>query len=284
MAAVKSKTKKVAVKEKTVKKEPAGLGSEKKELNPPHPSFKKEGTGLELPVYNTEGKEVSKIELNSQIFGLKLNPDLVKQAVEAQMSQSRIPYAHVKDRSEVRGGGKKPWRQKGTGRARHGSIRSPIWRGGGVTFGPRKEKVFAKKINKKMRRRALFMVLSGKAHDNELIILDDLKLGQPKTKLIAKVLKNIFGVFAGVAERNSALSRSSASLLQDKSLAKARTPSVLIALPVSDKNVILAVRNIPKSSTIGASSLNVIDLLSHKYLIMPKESLGVIEKTFKNHE
>ncbi|MFH0852428.1 MAG: 50S ribosomal protein L4, partial [bacterium] len=115
---------------------------------------------MELTVYNTEGQEVEKIELPEKVFGLKVNNNLVKQAYEAQMSQARIPYAHAKDRSEVRGGGKKPWRQKGTGRARHGSIRSPLWRGGGVTHGPRKEKVYAKDINKKMKRAALLMVLS----------------------------------------------------------------------------------------------------------------------------
>lgn len=246
MPTVKSKTKKTVVKTKTVKKE-------------------EKPAGLELTVFNTDGKEVSKLDLNPQIFGLKINPDLVKQTVEAQMSQSRVPYAHTKDRGEVRGGGKKPWRQKGTGRARHGSIRSPIWRGGGVTFGPRKEKVFAKKINKKMRRKALFMVLSGKVRDKELILLDDLKLEQPKTKLMAKIINNIFGAPA---------------LAGDKSLAKAMTPSVLIALPAPDKNVILAARNIPRFLTIGANSLNVVDLLNYKYLIMPKKALEVIERTF----
>lgn len=252
MPTVKSKTKKTA---KTIKIEKAVAEVKESKKEP----------GLFLPVYDTNGKEVATAELRPEIFGLKLNPDLVKQVVEAQISQSRIPYAHTKDRGEVRGGGKKPWRQKGTGRARHGSIRSPIWRGGGVTFGPRKEKVFAKKINKKMRRKALFMVLSGKVRDKELILLDDLKLEQPKTKLMAKIINNIFGAPA---------------LAGDKSLAKARTPSVLIALPVPDKNVILAARNIPRFSTIGANSLNVVDLLNYKYLIMPKEALEVIERTF----
>jgi len=231
---------------KAVKKEPAG----------PSTSL---GVNLELAVYNQEGQEVEKIELPQEIFGLKINQNLVKQAAEAQLSQSRIHYAHAKDRSEVRGGGKKPWRQKGTGRARHGSIRSPIWKGGGVTFGPRKEKNFAKKINKQMKRQALFMVLSGKARDNEIIILDDLKLEQPKTKIMAQIIKSIQ---AGVK----------------KELSK----GTLMITSQKDGNIILATRNIPKIDTIGAGSLNVVDLLSYKYLLMPKGAIEIIQKTYGN--
>ncbi len=259
MPSVKPKTEKVAKEKKTVKKEPAGLESEQKEKNPPQPSFKKEGVGLELAVYNQEGQEVEKITLPQEIFGLKINQDLVKQAVEAQMSQSRIPYAHAKDRSEVRGGGKKPWRQKGTGRARHGSIRSPIWRGGGVTHGPRKEKNFAKKINKKMRRAALLMTLSGKVKDNELVVLDDLKLEQPKTKEMVKIIRQLAGKVKSDLDKGA-----------------------LVVIPQKDENIIRATRNIPKFSTIGVQSLNVVDLLSYKYLLMPKGAIEVIKKIFLN--
>ena len=238
MSPVKSKTKKAV--------------SSKKEGK----AVKKEPVSLELAVFNQEGKEVEKIKLPEKIFGLKLNPDLVKQAYEAQMSQARIPYAHAKDRSEVRGGGKKPWRQKGTGRARHGSSRSPIWRGGGATFGPRKDTVFAKNINKKMRRAALLMVLSGKARDNEIVILDDLKLEQPKTKLMAQVIKNLNSV------KNDL----------DK--------GALVVMGAKNENITRATRNIPKFLTIGAQNLNVVDLLNHRYILMPKSAIEVIEKTF----
>lgn len=242
MPIVKLKTEKVA-KAKPAKKEPAG------------PSTKL-GVNLELAVFNQEGQEVEKIVLPPEIFGLKVNQDLVKQAVEAQMSQTRIPYAHAKDRSEVRGGGKKPWRQKGTGRARHGSIRSPIWVGGGVTHGPRKEKNFAKKINKQMRRQALLMVLSGKARDNEIIILDNLKIEQPKTKLMAGVVSRLEKVRVDLKK------------------------GALIVMAAKDENIIRAVRNLFKITTVGANSLNIVDLLSYKYLLLPRETIGVIKKTF----
>lgn len=236
MPVVKTKRKKPASKEKAVKKEPARL---------------------ELAVFNKEGNEVSRIELNPQIFGLKINTGLIKQSYEAQMSQSRTPYAHAKDRSEVKGGGKKPWRQKGTGRSRHGSIRSPIWRGGGVTFGPRKEKKFAKKINRKMRRKALLMVLSGKARDNELIFLDELKLEQPKTKEMVMIIRQLAEKVKNDIKKGG-----------------------LVVLPSKDENIVRATRNIPKFLAIGAGNLNIVDLLNYKYVLMPKQAAEVIEKTY----
>ena len=144
---------------------------------------------LKVLTYTQNGKESGKAELPSEIFDVKMNSDLVHQVVIAQMSNQRQVIAHTKDKSEVRGGGKKPWKQKGTGRARHGSIRSPIWKGGGVTFGPTKDRNFKKKINKKMRRKALFMVLSSKVKDKEMIILDELKIEKPKTKEIMKIIQ-----------------------------------------------------------------------------------------------
>jgi large subunit ribosomal protein L4 len=234
MSPVKSKTKKAIISKKAAKT-PAGL---------------------ELAVFNQEGKEVAKINLPANIFGLRFNPSLVKQAYEAQMSQARIPYAHAKDRSEVRGGGKKPWRQKGTGRSRHGSIRSPIWRGGGATFGPRKDTVFAKNINKKMRRSALLMVLSGKARDNEIVVLDDLKLEQPKTKLMANVVKKLNDVKNDLGK------------------------GALVVMADKNENIIRATRNIPKFMTIGAQNLNIVDLLNHRYVLMPKSAIEIIERTF----
>jgi large subunit ribosomal protein L4 len=209
---------------------------------------------LSLPVYNIQGEKTGTIELSEKIFGLKINNDLVYQAITVQMAGRRTPLAHTKERGEVRGGGRKPWRQKGTGRARHGSIRSPIWRGGGTTFGPRKEKVFAKKMNKKARRKALLMALSSKIKDKELVILDKLELKEPKTKLMAEIISKLF---------------------------KKTPKSILIATPKKDENIIRANRNLPYTKTIAADSLNIIDLLSFKYLFLDKEAIKMIEKTYE---
>src|SRR3989338_3994717 len=142
---------------------------------------------MKVKIYNQSAKETGTVELPDSVFGLKWNADLVHQVVTSQAANLRRGTAHAKDRAQVRGGGRKPWRQKGTGRARHGSIRSPIWRGGGVTHGPLKEKNYAKKINKKMAKKAFYTVLSAKARDNEIIVLDDLKFAEPKTKLAAEM-------------------------------------------------------------------------------------------------
>ena len=208
---------------------------------------------MELPIYDTDGKEVSSVKLAPEIFNVKMNPNLVYQVAVSQMANRRKVIAHTKDRSEVRGGGKKPWRQKGTGRARHGSIRSPLWKGGGVTFGPTKARVFKKEIPKKMRRLAFFMVISAKAQNSLLILLDKLKIEKPKTKSMAEILKKL----------------------------PCRNESCLIALPEMDKNLILATRNLPDVQTVQAKDLNCLDLLSFKYLLMPKETIKVIKETFK---
>jgi len=212
---------------------------------------------MKVTVYNQEGKEVGQTLLPNEIFGLKVNPDLVHQVVVSQMANRRKVIAHAKGRAEVRGGGRKPWRQKGTGRARVGSIRSPLWRGGGVTFGPTKERVFKKKINKKMRKIAFFMALSAKVKNNLLLILDKLSLEQPKTKSMTKIIENW--------------------KLKIKNF---KEGSCLIASPRKDENIIRATRNIPNLQTIEARNLNTLDLLSFKYLIMPKETIKVIKETF----
>lgn len=201
--------------------------------------------------YNQQGEKVGQTRLPSEIFGVKISPDLVHQVTVSQMANRRQVLANTKGRGEVRGGGKKPWRQKGTGRARHGSIRSPLWRGGGVTFGPTKERVFKKEIPKKMRRLAAFMVLSVKLKNNQLVILDELKM-EPKTKLMRQVLQNL----------------------------PSKGASCLIALAGMDKNIILAARNLPNTKTLQAKDLNALDLLNFKYLIMPKEAVKVIKESF----
>ncbi|MCX6764436.1 MAG: 50S ribosomal protein L4 [Candidatus Nealsonbacteria bacterium] len=207
---------------------------------------------MKIKVYNQEGKAVSEALLPKEIFEVPFNSDLVHQAVTIQKGNRRQVIAHTKDRSEVRGGGKKPWQQKGTGRARHGSIRSPLWKGGGVTFGPRKQRVFKRDMPQKMRRKALFMVLSVKAKENFLIVLDKIEIENIKTKTMAEILKKL----------------------------PCKSESCLISLPKLDKKIVLSARNIPRLKTLEARNLNVLDLLSSKYLILPKESVKMIRETF----
>lgn len=210
-----------------------------------------------INTYNQKGEKIGTTRLPSEIFDVPFNSDLVHQVVVSQMANRRQGTVHTKDRGEVSGGGRKPWRQKGTGRARHGSIRSPLWRHGGVTFGPRKERIFEKKIPKKMRRKALFMVLSAKAKNNLLILLDKFCLEKPKTKLLVGFLRNLKSKIENFKEG-----------------------SILITLAGLDKNLILAARNIPKVKTIQAKDLNCLDLLSFRYLLLTKDSLKVIKETF----
>ena len=207
---------------------------------------------MKYPVYNQKGEETGTMVLPKEIFGLKLNRDLVHQIVISQMANKRQILAHTKDRREVRGGGRKPWRQKGTGRARHGSIRSPLWRHGGITFGPTKQRVFKKEIPRKMRRKVLFMVLSEKAKKNLLIVLDKLTLDAPKTKIISEIIKKL----------------------------PCQNQSNLITTPNYDKNIFLSARNLPKTMVIEARNISPLTLLSFRYLIMPKESIKVIKETF----
>jgi large subunit ribosomal protein L4 len=206
-----------------------------------------------LPVYNQEGQEVGTTRLPKEIFDVKINNDLLYQAINVQLANRRTHLAKTKDRSEVRGGGKKPWRQKGTGRARHGSIRSPLWVGGGVTFGPNTEKIFERKINKKARRKALFMVLSSKVQDKELIIVDELK-SEAKTKKLVGLLNKV--------------------------VKSEKKYNALIIVSKKDEKILKAIHNINYVKPIAADSLNVLDLLSFKYLLMDKESVKVIEKTY----
>jgi large subunit ribosomal protein L4 len=207
---------------------------------------------MKITIYNQKAEETEKAELPSEIFDVKINPDLVHQVVVSQMANRRQVSAHTKGRAEKRGGGRKPWRQKGTGRARVGSRRSPIWRGGGVTFGPTKEKNYKQIVPKKMRVKALFMVLTQKLIDKEIIILDEIKLEKTNTKAMAGIL--------------------------EKFPCKGKTK--LIALPKMDKNIILSTRNIAKTDTIQTKDLNCLDILSYKYLMLSKEAVDVIKATF----
>lgn len=207
---------------------------------------------MKYSVYNQEGKESGEVTLPKEIFEVALNSDLVHQVAVSLMANRRQVSAHAKTRGEVSGSGIKPWRQKGTGRARHGSKRSPIWKGGGVAHGPRNDRIFEREIPKKMRRKALFMVLSEKAKANTLVVLDEIKLEKGKTKEMASSLSKL-------------------------PCAKQAT---LIALPNYDKKVVLASRNIKKVNIDDARNLNVLDLLNSKYLLITKDTVKTIEKTF----
>ena len=207
---------------------------------------------MKQELLNTKGEKAGELELSDKIFGVAWNPDLVHQVVTIQQGNKRQISAKVKDRGEVRGGGKKPWRQKGTGRARHGSIRSPLWRGGGVTHGPSAERNYKRKINLKMRRKALFSTLSEKLKQQQILVLDSLKLKSAKTKELVKIFQG---------------------LPSDKK-------STLLVLPSMEMNVILAARNIPYLKTVQARELSVLHVISCTYVVLPKASLGVLEKVF----
>ena len=208
---------------------------------------------MEFPLYNQEAKQVGTIDLADGIFGLPMNQDLLHQVITSQMSNKRQVLAHTKGRGQVRGGGKKPWKQKGTGRARHGSIRSPIWRGGGVTGGPTKEKNFKKEINKKMMQKALKVALSSKARDGQLFILDSLTLEKPKTKEMDVVMKKFTSILG-------------------------RLNNVLLVTPTDAMVLYKSARNLPYLDTIEARNLNPLVLLEANRVILSKESLEVIEK------
>lgn len=224
----------------------------------------------EAAVYNLKGEMVGKENLPDEVFGVKLKPQVVHLAVVAQMANSRKNIAHTKTRGEVRGGGKKPWRQKGTGRARHGSIRSPIWRGGGITFGPRKEKNFYIKINKQVRRAALLMALSEKAREHHINLVESLQFENKKTKSAHEILLKM-----GCIKQKNKKTRN-----QENKTSKKQYPT-LIVLPKLGQEYIRFFKNLPKVTTIASNSLNVIDILRHRNLVMPKEALREVTDMYR---
>ena len=207
---------------------------------------------MKVPVYNQKAESVGEIELNSKIFGVKPSQHLLAEAVRVQLANARQGTSHTKTRAEVRGGGKKPWKQKGTGRARVGSIRRPIWRHGGVTFGPRADRNWELKLNKKAKTKALFMSLSDKAGGKSLVVIDQIELSQPKTKEFAKVLSAF------------------------KDLGKKQ----LLVMSRKDEKLFRASRNLPSVTPTLASSLNVVDVLKADGMMVLKDALAVIEKTY----
>ena len=243
-------------------------------------------TILKAQVFRQTGEKIKALELNAKIFGVEVKESVVHQVIVAQMANSREAIAHTKLKSEVRGGGKKPWAQKGTGRARHGSSRSPIWVGGGVTFGPRNIRNFSQKINKKMKTKALFMCLSDKVANNLLTVLDDVKIETGKTKEIVGVIKNLKDIL-NLSHRKHKSTENTKTQLQagqekHKFDIKKYKLSLLIILPKSDRMIFNATRNLMGIKVVTADSLNVFDLLKYERVLLTEECLPVIEKVYHN--
>jgi large subunit ribosomal protein L4 len=209
-------------------------------------------------LYNLQNEKVGTVELPERVFGAKWNAALVKQVLDAQLANRRSPWAHTKDRSEVRGGGKKPWRQKGTGRARHGSTRSPIWVGGGVSHGPRNDRDYSQKVNKKMKHAALFAALSRKNKEGEVKVFDTLAMNAGKTKMLASSLNQVLTMKKGEKRYD-----------------------VLLIANADNKNLFRASSNLQKTKTLDAESLNVYDVINHKNVFIDKEAVATIVKHYK---
>lgn len=213
---------------------------------------------MEAPLYNAKNEPVGTIDIPKSLFGVSWNEQLVKQVLLAQLANRRRPWAHAKDRSEVRGGGKKPWRQKGTGRARHGSTRSPIWVGGGKAHGPISDRDYSQKVNKKMRQRALFSVLSKKLADGEVTFFDSLEVSSKKTK-------DAFALFSHILQ-----------------LAKrVKKIDVAMLLSAENKTTTQAARNLIKIEAMRAQSLNLYDLLNHKRLFVERAAVSDLASHYR---
>jgi len=202
-----------------------------------------------IDILDVKGNVVGDVELSKEVFGIEPNEHVVHEVVVALLANKRQGTRSAKTRSEVRGGGRKPWRQKGTGRARAGTIRSPLWKGGGVIFAP-KSRDYSKKVNKKVRALAMKSVFSAKAQDNELRVLNELTMAAPKTKEMVAVLNNI------------------------------KAEKALIVLPENNDVVIRSANNIPKVATTTVNELNVYDMLKYDVLVMTKEALEKIEEVY----
>lgn len=217
---------------------------------------------MNAKIYSREGKEVGTVDLPEAVFALKWNADLVHEVVVGMQANARAMTAHTKDRSEVSGGGKKPWRQKGTGRARHGSSRSPIWSGGGVAHGPRNDKDYSVKINRKAKAKALGIVLAKKNTDAEIIFVDALSLAEPKAAEGKTIIKAL-AAGAGQAE-----------------LATKRKNAAMVILPSRNEAVEKSFRNFGNIEVKQAKDVNPVDLLTYKFVVVaePNSSLEIISK------
>ena len=202
-----------------------------------------------VSVYNMEGKEVGTMELNDAVFGVEINEHLVHLAAVGQLANKRQGTQKAKTRSEVSGGGRKPWRQKGTGHARQGSTRAPQWTGGGVVFAP-VPRDYSFKMNKKEKRAALKSVLTAKVQENKVVILDELKFDEIKTKAMVNVLNNV------------------------------KAEKAIVVLKENDEKVVLSARNIADVQTSLVNTINVYDILKHNTLVMTKEAVQAIEEVY----
>jgi large subunit ribosomal protein L4 len=216
---------------------------------------------MEAIVYKTSGKEAGKVKLPQDIFGLPWNADLVHQVVVSMQSTARQPIAHTKTRGEVRGGGKKPWKQKGTGRSRHGSTRSPLWVGGGVAHGPRKDKDYDRKVNKKMKTKAMFTILSQKLKDGNIIFVDSLSMKAPKTADAKAII--------------TALSK----VESFRKITMKKKNAALFTLSKKDINVEKSFQNIGSVSLDELRNVSPLDLLNSTFLVIenPEESIKILE-------
>ncbi len=221
---------------------------------------------MDSKIYNQTGKEVGSIKLPESVFGVKWNGDLVHQVITSIMSSRRKPWAHTKFRGEVRGGGKKPWRQKGTGRARHGSTRSPLWSGGGVTHGPRKEKNYERTVTRGMKAKALGTILSAKFRDGEILFVDSLNISAPKTKEAKEILKSLGGIKGF------------------ESLATKRKNTAYIGSAGKKAPVWKSFANFGNIFMEELRNINPADLINYKYLIIenPEKTLKFLEQKFKS--
>ncbi len=202
-----------------------------------------------VAVYNIEGKEVDKLELNDNVFGVEINEHLVHLAVVSQLANGRQGTQSAKTRSEVSGGGRKPWRQKGTGHARQGSTRSPQWTGGGVVFAP-KPRDYSMKMNKREKQIAMKSALTSKVQDSKLIVVDEFKLDEIKTSKFAQILDNL------------------------------KAPKALVVTKDKDEKVVLSARNIPTVKTTMTNAINVYDILKYDSLVLTKDAVAAIEEVY----
>jgi len=207
---------------------------------------------MKVKVYNIKGEEKEEIELDDSVFGLKRNDDLVNQVFLSLAGNARQVLAHTKTKGERSGSGAKPWKQKGTGRARVGTKRNPLWRKGGVAFGPRSDRNFTTKVNKKMNAKAITLVLSGKLQDQEIFIVDKLDIKEKKTKEVSEILKNL-----------------------------KITNKTLMAFGKEEKELRIASRNLKKVENILVEQINVLDMMNNKNLLLSKESVRYLETKYK---
>jgi large subunit ribosomal protein L4 len=221
---------------------------------------------MESVVYNQKGEKAGSVTLPEAIFGAKWNSDMVHQVVTSVLMSRRNSVAHAKTRGEVSGGGKKPWRQKGTGRARHGSIRSPIWVGGGTTHGPRNDKNFNRKVNQKMLAGALRSILSKKAKENEILFVDKFDLKEVKTKNAVSIVKALSGIKGF------------------EMIYKKKNNAICLAIPANDSKLKRSFNNLSNISVIETRNVNAVDLLNKKFAIFvnPEESLKILNARLKS--